>query len=191
MHFKPKRGIPLTIALMAVCTTMFILQLILPFDSFYFVPAKAFPRPWTFVTSIFLHADLEHLLFNMIALLVFGSYLEARVSKKKFLLIFFVSGIVGNIGYMVTAPTLTTPGLGASGAIYGIMGALAVIEPFATVYISYMPMPMIMAAFIWALTEFLGLFVPSNIARGAHLGGLFFGIFYGLYLRRVTKRVRS
>jgi membrane associated rhomboid family serine protease len=190
MLFRQKKGIPLTISLIAICIVIFIFQLVFSFDDFYFVPAEAFSKPWTFVTSIFLHAGIEHLFFNMIALLIFGSYLESKTSKKTFLLIFFVSGIVGNFGYMFTTTSQTTPGLGASGAIYGIMGTLAVIEPFATVYISYMPMPMIMAAFVWALTEFLGLFVPSNIARGAHLGGLFFGIIYGLYLRKNARRVR-
>jgi membrane associated rhomboid family serine protease len=124
----------------------------------------------------------------MIALLIFGNYLESKVSESKFLLIFFVSGILGNVGYMITAPSVTTPGLGASGAIYGIMGVVAILEPYATVYMSYIPMPMIMAAAVWTATEFFGMFSPGSIAHGAHLGGLFFGIVYGIYLRGIAKR---
>lgn len=125
----------------------------------------------------------------MLALLIFGTFLEPRVTGRMYLLIFFLAGIVGNLGYMVTASSSTIPGLGASGAIYGVMGAVAVLEPFATVYLGFAPMPMIFAAFIWTLTEFLGLFVPGNIAHGAHLAGLFVGIAFGFYLRK-KRRIR-
>jgi hypothetical protein len=174
-----------TFALIAVCSVVFVFELIAPIEQYtYFVPVYAFSRPWTFVTSIFLHADFSHLFFNMFALFIFGIYLEPRVSGKTYLLIFFLAGIVGNLGYMLTAIGSTTPGLGASGAIYGVMGAVAILEPFATVYLSFVPMPMIFAAFIWTITEFLGLFVPGSIAHGAHLAGLFVGAAFGFYLRR-------
>jgi hypothetical protein len=178
-----------TLILIAICVTVFIFELILPIEQYaYFVPAYAFSRPWTFVTSIFLHADFSHLFFNMFALLIFGTYLEPRVSEKNYLLIFFLAGIVGNLGYMLTAFGSTTPGLGASGAIYGVMGAVAILEPYATVYLGFVPMPMIFAAFIWTLTEFLGLFAPGNIAHGSHLAGIFIGTGYGLYLRYSMKK---
>lgn len=114
---------------------------------------------------------------------MFGIYLESRIKTRDFLLIFFLSGIAGNLGYLVTASNPMIPGIGASGAVYGIMGSLAILMPHAIVYIGYIPMPMIIAAFFWGITEFLGLFVPSGIAHGAHLGGLFFGIAYGLHLK--------
>jgi hypothetical protein len=179
-----------TLVLIAVCFIVFILELFTAIEQYtYFVPAYALSRPWTFVTSIFLHADFSHLFFNMFALFVFGTYLEQRISEKNYLLIFFLAGIVGNLGYMLTAFGSTTPGLGASGAIYGIMGAVAVLEPYATFYLSFVPMPMIFAAFIWTLTEFLGLFAPGNIAHGAHLAGLFIGAAFGFYLRK-QRRIR-
>lgn len=190
MYSQPRRAYDLTFTLIIACAIAFIFQLVVPLDDFFFVPAKAISRPWTFVTSLFLHAGFEHLFFNMVALLIFGTFLESRISRKTFLLIYFTSGIIGNIGYVITAPDLSTPGLGASGAIYGIMGALAVIEPYATVYVGFVPMPMIMAAFVWTLTELLGLFAPSGIAHGAHLGGLIFGVIYGFHLRRTARRLR-
>lgn len=180
-----------TFVLITVCVVVFILEQFTLIEQYtYFVPAYAFSRPWTFITSIFLHADFSHLFFNMFALFIFGIYLEPRVNEKTYLSIFFLAGIVGNLGYMLTALGSTIPGLGASGAIYGIMGAVAVLEPYATVYLGFVPMPMIFAAFIWTITGFFGLFVPGNIAHGSHLAGLFIGVVFGFYLRRQRRRIR-
>lgn len=191
-----------TFILIGICAVVFVLEFYLPLiDYFSFVPADALTRPWIFVTSIFLHANTEtvngvetvylsHIFFNMFALFVFGIYLEPRIGSKNFLLIFFLSGIIGNIGYMATAPGSDIPGIGASGAIYGVMGTLAVIAPFLIVYVAgLLPMPMIAAAGFWTLMEFFGLFYPSDVAHGAHLFGLFFGITIGLYMRARSQNV--
>lgn len=180
----------ITLSLIGINVFVFFLEQITPLvvNYFSFVPAYAFSQPWTFVTAMFLHADLDHIFFNMLALFVFGIYLEGKVDQKTFLAIYFASGIIGNVGYMITAPGSMVPGLGASGAIYGIMGALAMISPFAIIYFYGIPMPMLVASIAWAVTEFLGVFVPSDVAHGAHLGGLFFGIAIGLYLRSQTKK---
>jgi membrane associated rhomboid family serine protease len=184
-----------TFIFIGVCVAVFLLEAIGDWWVYFsFIPSLAFTNPWTFVTSIFLHADISHLFFNMFALFIFGVYLESRIKEVDFLLLFFLAGIAGNLGYMVTAGDPTIPGIGASGAIYGVIGALAILTPFAIVYVGYLPMPMIVAAFFWAASEFLGLFIPSRIAHGSHLGGLFFGIVYGFYLRqqfsRAPKRIR-
>jgi len=133
---------------------------------------------------MFLHGDFAHLFFNMFALLMFGISLENRIGSDRFVAVFFLAGIVGSIGYLVTASNPNIPALGASGAIYGILGALAVLRPFMMVWMGGIPMPMIVAAFFWVGIEFLGMFVPSGIAHSAHLGGIFAGILYGIYLRR-------
>lgn len=179
----------LTFILIFVNVIIFILEFFLPLEElFSFIPTLAFSKPWTFVTAMFLHANPTHLLFNMFALLIFGIHLESKVSSSQFSLIYFSAGILGNVGYLITAANPLIPGVGASGAIYGIMGASAILTPQAMVWASGIPMPMIMAAFFWTITEFLGLFVPSGIARGAHLGGLFLGILVGLYLRKKFSR---
>lgn len=176
-----------TFVFIAACIVTFIFQVILPIENYFsFVPFYAFSRPWTFITSIFLHADIQHIFFNMFALFVFGLTLESRISERNFLLIFFLSGIIGNIGYMLTAPNSLIPGIGASGAIYGLVGALALLSPFMTIYYFWVPMPMIMLAILWTIFDFFGLFVPGNIAHGAHLGGIFMGAIIGYYLRRQT-----
>lgn len=179
---------PITLTLISICVIVFFLEYFIPIDYFSFTPAYAFSRPWTFITSIFLHADLEHLFFNMFALFIFGIYLEARIKPGYFIFIFFLAGIIGNLGYMITAPTETTPAIGASGAIYGIMGALAAIAPLTVIYVGFVPIPVAVAAVIWWFTEFFGLFAPDTIAHGAHLAGLFAGVLFGLYLRSKTRK---
>ena len=180
-----------TFSFIAVCAIAFVLEFFIPINFFSFTPTYALSRPWTFITSIFFHANLEHLFFNMIALFMFGISLETRIKQRNFVLILFLAGIVGNLGYMITAPTATTSAIGASGSIYGIMGTLAVLAPTATVYLGYLPMPIVFAAFMWALTEFLGLFVPSPIAHGAHLTGLFLGILFGFYIKMKLKSSKN
>lgn len=182
-----------TLTFIILCTFVFILQQFDFFDWTYFsfTPAYAFDRPWTFITSMFLHADTSHLFFNMFALFVFGLPLERILGSQRFFVLYFLSGILGDIGYMVTASNPFIPAIGASGAIYGLMGTLAMLMPQLTVFIGgFFPMPMIFAVFFWTISEFLGLFAPSNIARGAHLAGLFLGIAYGLYLRRKESKNR-
>jgi len=182
-----------TLILIGICVVAFVFQNIT--DSWIylaFVPGVALSAPWMFVTSIFLHADLSHLFFNMLALFFFGTSLERMIGGRAFVALFFVSGIIGNVGYMLTSTDPYTPAIGASGAIYGVMGALATIAPFMLVYIyGLLPLPMIAAAVLWAFLDFVGLFGPSEIAHGAHLAGLFAGVLYGLYQRNLSARTRT
>jgi len=168
--------------LVGICIAAFIAQTVIPGFTglFVLVSAQVLERPWTLVTAIFLHGDLGHLLFNMFALTLFGAILESIVGRKKFLLIFFVGGVIASIGSIF----LYKAALGASGAIFAILGTLAILRPKMQVWVSFVPMPMIVAAAVWAIGDFIGLFVPSGIANLAHLVGLGFGIGSGLYLRR-------
>ena len=155
---------------------------------FAFIPASASRYPWMYVTSIFLHASIEHILVNMVVLLVFGTLLERRVGSMQFLLLFVLAGVIGNVGYQVTTTSQFTPSVGASGAIYGVMGALALLDPLQVVYLGFIfPLPIIVIMPLYALLDFLGLFTTDNVAHGAHLGGLVLGILYGIYLRYVIK----
>jgi hypothetical protein len=180
MKFK---NISVTLWLIAVCVVVFIIQQFTNItDIISFTPATALSQPWTFVTAIFLHASITHILFNMMALFFFGIYLEKRISKRSFILIFFLAGIIGNIEYMLTSSDPTISALGASGAIYGIMGTLAVLEPKLTVFVYGIPMPMFVAAIFWFVLNFFGLLGP-NIGYGAHIGGLVVGVVAGFYFR--------
>lgn len=180
-----------TFIFIALCIVVFFAELILPIvEQFAFVPARAFGQPWTFVTSIFLHAGVDHLFFNMFALFMFGIYLESRITERQFLILFFAAGIMGNFAYMLMSPYGTIPAVGASGAVYGIMGMLAILQPGLMIYVFYMPMPMIFAAALWTITEFFGLFTPGNIAHEAHLAGIIVGALFGWWVRKRKKRYR-
>jgi membrane associated rhomboid family serine protease len=157
-----------------------------------FYPAFALSMPWMFITSIFLHGEINHLLVNMIVLFFFGLSLENTLGSKRFIFIYFTSGIVGNLGYMITALNPYTAALGASGAIYGVMATLAALRPRALVFVmGLFPLPLIAVVVGYALLDFAGLFTPSDIAHGAHLGGLVSGAIYGLYIRQMVKRMQK
>lgn len=82
--------------------------------------------PWTLVTSIFLHANVLHIAGNVLFLLLFGFILEDQVTKKRWITTFFLTGIAGNLTFVgagVAGLIPPTCGVGASGAVYGIMGA--------------------------------------------------------------------
>ncbi len=170
------------LVLAAICIAAFVLQLAVPGFSgmFTLVSADVAARPWTLLSAVFLHGDVVHLLYNLFALALFGMILEQAVGRRRFLLIFFGGGVLASIGAAVLYPAA----LGASGAIFGILGALAILRPRMQVWVSFFPMPMIMAAAVWAIGDFVGLFLPTNVANLAHLVGLAFGIGAGFYLRK-------
>ncbi len=162
---------------------VFVLQLAMPplTGAFIFDPALALSQPWRFVTSMFLHADMTHIFFNGFALLMFGPLLERKVSTRDFLMIYFGAGLLGGLLYYATylagiIPAI--PALGASGAIYGILGACALLFPDVRIFfMGIIPMSMRTAAVAWFVMEFLGTFnMDSGVASAAHLGGLIFGL---------------
>ncbi|MBP1679011.1 MAG: Peptidase rhomboid domain protein, partial [Bacteroidetes bacterium] len=82
------------------------------------VPAFAPSAPWTVVTYMFLHANLWHLLFNMLSLFFFGPRLELELGGRDFLLLYFISGIAGALLSFLT-PYVAI--VGASGAVFGVL----------------------------------------------------------------------
>jgi len=177
------------LVLAAVCIAAFVLQLAVPgfSEMFTLVSADVAARPWTLLSALFLHGDVVHLLYNLFALALFGMILEQAVGRRRFLLIFFGAGVLASIGAAVLYPAA----LGASGAIFGIMGALAMLRPRMQVWVGFFPMPMIMAAAVWAIGDFLGLFFPTSVANLAHLVGLAAGVGAGIYLRRGLPSLRG
>ncbi len=171
-----------SLILVVVCSLIFIIQALSPnfTDEFILSTKSAAAKPWTLVSSIFLHADYSHLFYNMLALAMFGLVLENIVGTRKFLLIFFLSGIFAGFASLAFYESV----LGASAAIFGVIGALVVIRPRMIAFALGVPMPMIIAAIAWALLDLAGVFYPSNVANIAHLAGLAFGFAFGLFLRR-------
>jgi hypothetical protein len=174
-----------TFPILAFILIMFILQGLVPgfTESLYFVPSKILTEPWRMVTSIFLHGGFMHLLLNAWALFLFGTLVEKKAGEEEFFKIFIIAGIVGSLGYwLVYAVGIIpdVPALGASGAIFGIMGAAAVLFPDMVLYVWFFPMRMREAAILFAIIELYGTMTmtSSGIASAAHLGGLIFGFLY-------------
>lgn len=170
-----------TLWLCGLIVAMFMLQQIFPpiTESMKLVSSDVFARPWILLTSVFLHSGALHLVYNLFALVLFGLVLEGIIRPRKLLLLFIASGILASIG----SSLIYHSALGASGAIFGVMGCLVMLRPKGVVFVYGMPLPLWMAAFVWAAFDIFGLFAPSNVANLAHLVGLGFGLVYGLFLR--------
>lgn len=170
---------------MGICVVIFVIQLIMPgFTESLLLNKSAFPEVWRFVTAIFLHGGLAHLLGNMFAMLIFGMMLEHTVGTKKYLLIFFATGIFANL---ISYPFYDSA-LGASGAIFGLIGAMVILRPGVTIWAFGMPMPLFIAGILWAFADLIGVFVPSGVANIAHLSGMGLGLVFGAIYRNWAQR---
>src|SRR5204862_5579840 len=116
-----------------------------------------------------------HLLLNMLALYWFGSLLEGRIGSGRFLMLYFVSGLAGSAGALLLDPL--TPTVGASGAIFGILGAGLVLERQRDYVFGGSAIGIIVINLVLSFTI-------ANISIGGHIGGLIGGAACGLGLTR-------
>lgn len=148
------------------------------------------------LASLFLHGDIFHLLGNMWFLHIFGSSVEGRLRTPKFLLLYLVSGLAGDVLQLgVFGPLLADrPGIGASGAIMGLMGAALYMFPFARVGVFYGAFTfwgtttwhLRWVALLYVATDVLQAFIAghrSGVGNLAHLGGVAGGLGMALLLR--------
>jgi len=153
-------------------------------------PSQALSQPWTIITSMFMHAPgFTHIFVNMMSLVFIGAFLEKIVGKKRFIFIYMLAGILGSAFYILSFYFLgmpDIPAVGASGAIFGIGGMLAVLTPKMPVYVLFIPIAMplwlgitLSLVVMWLLSVAVGL----PIGNFAHLGGLVAGLLYALILR--------
>lgn len=178
--------------LSGIIILVFLAQLFIKgYTEFFVLNERALSgEVWRFLTAIFLHGGLAHLILNLFALLLFGSILESLIGGRKFLFVFFVSGILANLVSVNFYPS----SLGASGAIFGVIGALIVIRPLMPVWAFGLPMPIFVAGIVWAAIDVfgaIGFFAGNpidNTGNIAHLSGMFFGFVFGALFRK--RRVR-
>ncbi|MEI9814826.1 MAG: rhomboid family intramembrane serine protease [Acidobacteriota bacterium] len=160
-----------------------------PFLSYYFAlrPVSLFTMfaVWQVATYMFLHGGISHILFNMLALWMFGKDLEEAWGTQRFLRYYFFCGIGAGVcivlaNYLLPWGNPLGMTLGASGAIYGILLASAVLWPTRIVYINFLfPVQMKYFVLIYGAIAFLGTFqVTSGVSNIAHLGGLLCGWIY-------------
>ncbi len=181
-----------------------------------FNPAVVYHFPWmiyTVFTSIFVHGGFFHLLMNSIVLLFLCTYFESLVGRRRYLLLFLTSAFFAEAFHTIASltlyPELMGPYyasraflatlIGASGGIFGIMTAFAVMYPRQriTIFVGFFPLPnvpLFLAVGIAVAMEVVNMFFQpwSTVAHAAHVGGAIVGGIYGAYYRiHGYKRVRT
>jgi membrane associated rhomboid family serine protease len=139
--------------------------------------ATAFAEPWTLLTSGFAHAQWLHILLNMYSLWIFGEAIENFLGAKRYVWLYLLSIVGGSIVFVITDPAGIA--IGASGGIFGLMGAYFVI----------------IRSLGYRSSQMLGLiainvvlsFVNPDIAIGAHIGGLITGAAIAWYFTKVRR----
>jgi len=197
---KAKKPV-LTYFFILICLAVFLFEIYYQFiygeekllEIFYtygFSLKNLLERPWTSITSIFFHGGAEHFVLNMIALFFFGRIVELELGKKKFLILFFISSFFGDIAIILSiflgigSPLIPT--IGASAAVFGLLGTAMLIKPLEFVMYPYLiPIPLILVALLYTLYN-IGAFLmvittgeATTISYSSHIGGMAFGMFFG------------
>lgn len=158
---------------------------------------------WTLITSMFMHGSFFHLFANMISIFFIGNFIERLIGRKRFIWFYMIAGFVGGLMFVGLAYVgqfvpwgasvfggVDAFAVGASGALFGVGGLLAVLIPRMRVLLMFIiPMPMWIAMIVlmfglWAVS------IGANLPLGntAHFGGLVVGVAYGVYLRNKYPR---
>lgn len=167
-----------TITVIALCVASYALQWADPSwtQRWWFVPIAGAAEPWRFLTAAFLHSpgSLFHIVFNMLALWMTGPYLEVALGRARYVTLYLVSALGGSVGALVLAPAThgwVTPMVGASGAVFGLFGAVLVVlrrlGRDAGGIVGVIVLNVVLS------------FVLPGIAWQAHLGGLVVGAALG------------
>jgi membrane associated rhomboid family serine protease len=172
-----------TLTIIVICVVVWLLQQVSPqvTDKLAFVPMFGRTEPWRFLTAAFAHSpgQLLHILFNMYALWILGQYLEPMLGRVRFAALYLVSAFGGSVGFLLLASppvsvagltnnSWVTPMVGASGAVFGLFGALIVLNR----HLGRSSGPIFV---VLGINAALGFLVPG-IAWQAHVGGFLTGM---------------
>jgi len=147
------------------------------------------------LTSIFMHGSFLHLLGNMLFLWIFGNNIEDYLGRLRFIFFYLACGIGASLIHILFNLNSTTPVIGASGAVSGVMGAYLILYPHAKVrtlvflfiFITFVDIPAFIFLIIWFAFQFLYAGGQSSIAWLAHVGGFILGI---LLIKMMQRRPR-
>ncbi|EKF17783.1 rhomboid family intramembrane serine protease [Nitratireductor pacificus] len=149
------------------------------------------PEPFTYITYSFLHGDLLHLGGNMLFLWVFGDNVEDALGHFRYLVFYLACAVAGAYLHGFIEPASSSPLIGASGAIAGIVAAYLILHPRVKVWVlAFARIPLRIPAFValafWIGFQFLMLFVDTEnqVSWAAHAGGILAGAVLVLILRR-------
>ncbi len=134
---------------------------------------------WSLITSFFVHANFMHLFNNVLGLLIFGSTAEKYYSKWQYLMIYFISGLMGSVFSFLLSP-IYSGGLGASGVVYGLMGAVLVLVPKENKRMYYYSLFYLIYSIVYSFTP--------GIGTWAHIFGLITGFGIGFIIKKTRAR---
>jgi membrane associated rhomboid family serine protease len=173
-------GTPVTYAIIAVSALVFILQSLpgiggavtsaIQYAGYYSYPGSF--EPWRMITTVFAHASILHIALNMYTLWIFGTLLEPMLGRVRYLVLYLLSGLAGSVGVSLIASPGTAV-VGASGAIFGMMGAFFVIQRRLGGNSTQL-------LFLVGINLVIGFIPGLGIAWQAHVGGLVGGALVGL-----------
>ena len=150
---------------------------------------------WTFLTSMFMHGGFFHIFANMLSLFFVGSLIERILGAKRYLYFYLISGLFAGLFFILSSllfsGDLSMYAVGASGALFGLIGLLMLLTPNLRVYLMFIPIPIKIkyaAPGILIVLWLISIAGDVPIGNTAHLGGLIFGLIYGLYLRKKYPR---
>ena len=145
---------------------------------------------WTFLTSMFMHGGFFHIFANMFSLLFIGSLTERILGTKRYFYFYMISGLFAGIFFVLSSlvfvSDFNTFAVGASGALFGLIGLLVLLTPNLSVYVFFIPIPIKMkyaGLGILVLLWLISIAGDLPIGNTAHLGGFVVGIVYGIYLK--------
>ena len=170
--------------IIALCVIIFLLQIIpgSPVTgALLYYPPLTYTEPWRMITALFVHSQTSflHIGLNMLSLFLFGPLLEKLVGHVRFLVLYLVAGFGGSVAVLLLAPS--TPVVGASGAIFGLLGAFFVIQRKFGGNTTQLLV-------VIGLNLVVGFIPGTNIAWQAHLGGLIAGAAVALVYLRTRQR---
>ena len=134
---------------------------------------------WSLITSNYVHLDFIHLFNNVVGLLIFGSTAEKYYSKWQYLMIYFISGFIGSVFSYLLSP-LYIYGLGASGVVFGLMGAVIILIPKEN-------KRLYLYSLFYLIYSIAYSFRPG-IGTWAHIFGLIAGFGIGFIIKKIRVR---
>lgn len=161
-------GVPLNVGIVTQPSEVLQLGALIP-------QAVAGGEAWRLLTSIFLHAGFVHLAFNMLSLYFLGSFIEEAFGRGRFLALYLLGGLAGGIAYLYFG---SGPAVGASGAIFGLLGSVLGFALRRGTF-SWQNPVIRQLLILTALNLYIGFSIP-NISNTAHIGGLIGGFAFGL-----------
>ena len=195
------------VIILALCTIVFVLQISSKNFDFYnyyfgFKPASLFTDSnipsfyplLTLITSLFMHGGWMHFLGNMLYLWIFADNIEDVMGRTHFIFFYLISGVFATISHSILDINSSTPLIGASGAIAGVLGSYLYLFPKAKVLVLFpfiifftLRIPAFILLLFWFVYQFINLGGSSNIAWIAHIGGFIFGFIYTVLTIRKKK----